>query len=192
MLRGRVDELTRVKGELEAANIRLEALADHDGLTGLLNRRSLEKEMTRRWESALRLSEPLAVLMVDIDHFKAYNDTYGHQAGDECLITVASAIGSALERLQDTATRYGGEEFLVLLPGTDLTGAVKVASRILAAVKALGIPHKSSGVAAVVSVSVGVAATVPDRQASPAGLIEQADSRLYRAKSEGRNRLVYQ
>jgi diguanylate cyclase (GGDEF)-like protein len=190
ILRGRVDELTRVKGELEEANVRLGELADHDGLTGLFNRRSLDAELIRRFAAAISLSEPVSVLMIDIDRFKEYNDRYGHQAGDETLIRVGRAIADALDRPQDSATRYGGEEFLVLLPGTYAAGARQVARRLVQAVADLAIPHAASDVAPLVTICIGVATLIPSAGDTPEKLVKQADACLYKAKQAGRNRIV--
>jgi diguanylate cyclase (GGDEF)-like protein len=190
VLRGKVDELTRVKGELEVANVRLGELADHDGLTGLFNRRSLDAELKRRFASAHSLGEPVSVLMIDIDRFKEFNDRYGHQVGDECLVSVARAIAGALDRPQDSATRYGGEEFLVLLPGTAITGARQVAQRMVQAVADLAIPHAASDVAPVVTICIGIATLIPSTGDTPEQLVRQADACLYKAKQDGRNRVV--
>lgn len=190
VLRGRVDELTKVKGELEEANVRLGVLADHDGLTGLFNRRSLDAELKRRFAAAISLKEPVSALMMDIDRFKEYNDRYGHQVGDECLIRVARAIADSLDRPQDTVTRYGGEEFLVLLPGTSTAGAQQVAQRMVQAVAELAIPHATSDVSPVVTVCIGVATLVPSADDLPENLVKQADACLYKAKQTGRNRVV--
>ncbi|MFH2115592.1 MAG: diguanylate cyclase, partial [Spirochaetota bacterium] len=190
VLRGRVDELTRVKGELEEANIRLGVLADHDGLTDLLNRRSLDVELKRRFAVAINLQEPVSILMIDIDRFKDFNDHYGHQIGDECLVRVARTIADALDRPQDSVTRYGGEEFLVLLPGTYATGAQQVAKRMVQAVADLAIPHAASDVSPVVTICIGVATLVPLASDTPEKLVRQADACLYKAKQSGRNRVI--
>jgi diguanylate cyclase (GGDEF)-like protein len=189
LLRSEVNELSRLKSQLEQANARLEILAAHDGLTGVLNRRSLDVELSRRFQTASRLAEPVSVLMVDIDFFKAYNDKYGHQAGDETLITVSAAIAKALTRPQDTIARYGGEEFAAILPGTDITGAMLVAERVRSAVESLSLVHEASAVVPVVTVSVGYASTVPAIGETPARLVDLADEALYRAKDAGRNRI---
>jgi len=190
LLKGRVDELSILKSQLETANVRLEVLAAHDGLTGLLNRRALDAELSRRCQAAARLSEPVAVLMIDIDYFKAYNDRYGHQAGDECLIAVSAAIKNALERPQDSVARYGGEEFAAIMPGTSDSGALKVAERVRTAVEALSMEHASSTVSPVVTVSVGYASVIPEPGLTPSALLDLADAALYRAKEAGRNRVL--
>lgn len=192
VLRGRVDELTRVKGELEEANVRLGELADQDGLTGLFNRRSMDTELKRRFAAAISLGEPISALMIDIDRFKDYNDNYGHQVGDECLIRVAKAIAGALDRPQDSATRYGGEEFLVLLPGTYASGALQVAKRMVQIVADLAIPHATSDVSPVVTICIGLATLIPSMDDTPEKLVKEADSRLYKAKQAGRNRIVFE
>jgi diguanylate cyclase (GGDEF)-like protein len=190
VLRSRVDELTKVKGELEEANVRLGVLADHDGLTGLLNRRSLDAELKRRFAAAISLQEPVSVLMIDIDRFKEYNDHYGHQVGDECLVRVGRAIADALDRLQDSVTRYGGEEFLVLLPGTTAAGARQVAKRMVQAVADLAIPHAASDVFPMVTICIGVASLIPSMDDTSEKLVKLADACLYKAKQTGRNRVV--
>ncbi|MDX9958842.1 MAG: diguanylate cyclase, partial [Spirochaetia bacterium] len=165
-------------------------LADHDGLTGLFNRRSLDAELTRRFAAARSLGEPVSVLMIDIDRFKQYNDHYGHQAGDETLIRVGRTIADALDRPQDSATRYGGEEFLVLLPGTYEAGARQVARRLVQAVADLAIPHAASDVSPLVTICIGVATLIPSAGDTPEKLVKQADACLYKAKQAGRNRII--
>jgi len=188
-LKSRVGELSALKGQLESANVQLEALAAHDGLTGLYNRRAFNGELAMRWQAAAATGEPLAALMIDIDYFKPYNDRYGHQAGDACLAAIAAAIKGALDRPHDSASRYGGEEFVALLPGADEAGAARVAEKIRAAVEGLGIPHSGSSVAPSVTASVGYASLSPDPGAPPGRLVDLADEALYRAKNGGRNRV---
>jgi diguanylate cyclase (GGDEF)-like protein len=169
------------------AQTQLESLATRDGLTGLPNRRSFDERLTEEARRSTRDRRPLSLLMIDIDYFKPYNDTYGHQKGDECLRTVARAIEGALWRASDFAARYGGEEFAVVMPDTSLAGAVLMAERLLKAVEDLRLDHVASGAVGRVSVSIGgVAALAPDLL--PAKLIECADAALYRAKRDGRNR----
>ncbi|MEG5045590.1 PAS domain S-box protein [Microcoleus sp. B4-C1] len=178
--------------QLAAANQRLDGLANLDSLTQLANRRRFDEVINREWEQSSS-SEPLSLIMCDIDCFKLYNDNYGHQAGDACLQQVARAIGDACtnapaERLY-LAARYGGEEFGVILPNTDVVAAQAVAEGIRSRVKALAIPHIKSVVSDCVTLSLGVAA-VSQSQNSPKMLIEAADKALYRAKSGGRDRVA--
>jgi diguanylate cyclase (GGDEF)-like protein len=173
---------------LEAANRQLERLSATDALTGLANRRQLEVILAAEWQNASRRQVPLAVAMVDVDHFKSYNDRYGHGAGDRCLRSVASVLNHHV-RGEDTVARYGGEEFTIVLPSADANAAYMVAERVRAAVAALDEPHAGSEFG-VVSVSVGVAAAVPTVDTTPEALIEQADAQLYEAKRGGRNRVA--
>jgi diguanylate cyclase (GGDEF)-like protein len=180
----------RIRNHLELKQNRdeLVRLARTDGLTGLYNRRTFDDLLQREWRRLARTGEPLAVIMMDVDHFKLYNDTYGHGGGDVCLQRVARAAVGALQRPADVVARYGGEEFVALLPETKLEGAIAVAEAIRAAVAALEIPHTASKTAAHVTVSLGAACTVPQPDKDPASLLELADQQLYAAKSEGRNR----
>lgn len=166
----------------------LRSAALYDGLTGLANRRHFEEVFAGRWRAAERNAQPCAVLMIDVDHFKQYNDCYGHQAGDECLRQVAGAIGKALMRPMDLAARYGGEEFVCLLPETSLPSAGPVAERLLCNVRELAVPHAASGAAPVVTVSVGIATSLGGSGRVPQDLLADADAQLYRAKAAGRNR----
>jgi len=174
--------------ELKQSRDELLRLSRTDGLTGLYNRRTFDDMLAREWRRLARAGEPLAVIMIDVDHFKLYNDTYGHGGGDVCLQRVARAAEGALQRPADIVARYGGEEFVALLPETKLDGAIAVAEAIRLAVSALEIPHAGSKTAAHVTVSLGAACTVPQPDADPASLLEIADQQLYIAKSEGRNR----
>jgi diguanylate cyclase (GGDEF)-like protein len=171
----------------ERAEENLAQLALVDGLTGLANRRQFDAVLEREWSRAARDRTPLGLLMIDVDEFKTYNDTYGHLQGDDALIAIARTIAANVVRPSDLAARYGGEEFAVILPGTDAAGAAIVAERIRCAVAALGLRHaKRPG--AVVTVSVGAAAIVASRSASFMELLEVADIALYDAKRMGRNR----
>lgn len=181
-------EIERLNGQLLAANQTLERLSQTDALTGLANRACYEQGLDREWRRALREQLPLGFLMIDIDHFKAFNDSYGHPAGDICLQKVARAVQGALRRPYDLAARYGGEEFVVLLPSTPREGCVVVAQHILAAVAALDIAHSGSSAADVVTVSIGVAMDLPTDIEAKGQLVEAADRALYRAKAGGRNR----
>jgi diguanylate cyclase (GGDEF)-like protein len=180
-------ELNSQIGQRKHAEERLMRLAMHDGLTGLANRRQFDDVLEREWRYASRDRSPLALLMIDVDHFKSYNDLYGHQHGDATLVSIAHAIAAELKRPGDLAARYGGEEFVVILHGTDVDSAFVVAERIRTAVAALEILHRGTppGVA---TVSIGIAAMVPRRHIAPASLVEAADKALYEAKGGGRNR----
>jgi len=167
----------------------LRSMAFIDGLTGIANRRQLDEILELEWRSCQRTGLPLALAMIDIDHFKCLNDTYGHHAGDECLVTVASTLKACLGRSHDLMARYGGEEFLCLCPGTDLAGMQAKAEEFRQAVQALGIPNEVSDAAPVVTISIGVAATVPTADVTPDQLVTKADQQLYEAKHAGRNRV---
>jgi len=189
ILRARVRTHVRLKQALDT--IRRMALTDP--LTGLTNRRAFDSMLAREWKLAARERKPLGMLMIDIDNFKRYNDTYGHPAGDACLASVGHAMQTALMRPMDTVARYGGEEFAVLLPGINSAGIRIVAQRVLEAVLALRIPHRH-GLDGVVSISVGGAIAEPAVAVSEtpagtvAGLASRADYALYRAKQQGRAR----
>jgi diguanylate cyclase (GGDEF)-like protein len=161
-----------------------------DGLTQIANRRRFDEYLLQEWQRHIRLQSPLSLLICDVDHFKLYNDHYGHQAGDGCLIEVAGAINRDL-RVGDLAARYGGEEFAVVLPNTDRAGAVQVAERVCASVAAVARPHAASPVCDRVTLSVGVACKTPQREdrEDARALIDEADRNLYAAKRLGRNRV---
>lgn len=175
--------------ELRLANAHLSKLSFADALTGLANRRRLDEVLDIEWRRASRLQTPLAVAIADIDAFKAYNDTLGHQAGDKCLIAVAEVIHEATSRAGDFAARYGGEEFIILIPGLDHAGITAFAEKLREACEARAIPHPASPVAPVVTISLGVASRAPAAYGSVAELVAEADAALYRAKNEGRNRV---
>lgn len=175
--------------ERDRLNRELARLARQDALTGLANRRCFDERLVQEWERSQRGRHELALLFIDVDHFKKYNDTYGHSAGDDCLAAVAGAIGDSLLRPADLASRYGGEEFVVLLPETSREGAREVAERIQAGVLALQLPHAASTTAAHVTVSIGLTSCVPESGLAQA-LVDAADSALYAAKHAGRNRIV--
>lgn len=175
--------------ELEAANRQLQALSATDGLTGLANRRKFDQEWEQEWFRAVRQSLPLAVAMIDVDQFKAYNDHYGHQSGDVCLKLVAQTLSLSVQRSGELAARYGGEEFVVVLPGLNVAEAAAVMERVRDAVQALGLPHARAAVAGVVTISAGVAACVPQPGDDPARLVQAADAAMYHAKTSGRNRV---
>ncbi len=176
--------------ELEAANRRLETLSATDGLTGLANRRTFDLAWDAEWQRASRQGLPLAIAMVDVDQFKAYNDHYGHQSGDLCLKILAQTLGSMAQRPGELAARYGGEEFVVILPGLSGAEAYAAMERIRAAIQAQGLPHAKATVAGVVTISVGVASCVPRQGESSASLVQAADVAMYQAKEKGRNQVT--
>ena len=176
----------RTQLRLKRATDQLRRLAATDALTGLVNRRGFDEALERAWRAALRHHQPLALLMVDVDHFKRYNDHYGHLQGDACLAAVARALVSILHRPGDLACRYGGEEFAVLLPDTTRGGAEDVAAGMVQAVQALAMPHRGRGPEGVVSVSIGVSALEAPGVATPRDLVAAADRALYAAKAAGR------
>jgi len=170
----------------------LEALARKDGLTGIANRRSFDESLEKEWHRALGEHNALSLLIIDIDYFKAFNDANGHQAGDDCLRTVAVAISECATQEDELTARYGGEEFVVILPRTDYNRAVAAGERIRAAIEALAVPHPGSEADNVVTVSVGVATVMAASGGTiemPHGLLQAADTALYKAKAGGRNRV---
>lgn len=188
--RARELELLEVKQQLEQVNAELQRLSYLDGLTGIFNRRIFDDTMVKEWRRARREKSSIAVIMLDIDHFKNFNDTYGHLAGDQCLKEVALALQQAANRPGDMVARYGGEEFAVILPQTTLEGAACVGNKMRGSIEELDIPHSSSPAAAHVTISIGVAAMQPAVSQLPAEkLVELADQALYKAKHLGRNRV---
>lgn len=173
------------------AEERIEALALLDGLTGIPNRRYFDAFLAQEWKRASRVQTPLALIMLDIDHFKEFNDLYGHQAGDECLRRIARTLHGFAHRVGDMAARYGGEEFMLVLGNTTADTAEQIAEKVRAAVEALDIRHAGSRFAQHLTISLGVGTAHPHRgEAQPASLIAQADKALYAAKSAGRNRVM--
>ncbi|MGY3238703.1 diguanylate cyclase (GGDEF)-like protein/PAS domain S-box-containing protein [Bradyrhizobium sp. USDA 4472] len=192
---GNVDGVVSISRDItEQKNLetRLETLAIEDSLTGLANRRRFDERLKEEWARAYRDRTSLGLLMIDVDHFKAYNDEYGHPAGDACLRVVAKIIAAEMQRAGDLAARYGGEEFAMLLPNTDAAGGARIGERIRSAVHGAGLVHASNPAAACVTVSVGGAACRPafERTAGTGALVEAADRALYAAKDAGRNRLM--
>lgn len=181
-----VSERKALEAQLEDANRQLRILAREDGLTRLANRRRFDEALGEEYRRALRVSSPLAVVLLDVDRFKAFNDTYGHPSGDACLQAVAGVISRLCRRPADLAACYGGEEFVVLLPDTDAAGALALGECIVEAMRGLAIPHAGSDVG-FATVSIGIAAMMPGSPHGPAGLVEAADAALYEAKRAGRN-----
>jgi diguanylate cyclase (GGDEF)-like protein/PAS domain S-box-containing protein len=192
---GNVDGVVAISRDIteqKKLETRLETLAIEDSLTGLANRRRFDERLKEEWARAYRDRSSLGLLMIDVDHFKSYNDEYGHPAGDACLRVVAKIIAAEMQRVGDLAARYGGEEFAMLLPNTDAAGCARIGERIRSAVHDAGLVHASSAVAPCVTVSVGGAACRPsfERTAGAGSLVESADRALYAAKDAGRDRLM--
>ena len=175
---------------LSEANEKLQRLSDCDGLTGIANRRKFDAVLENEWNRSRRNASPLTLIMLDVDHFKAYNDHMGHHMGDECLRRIAQAIAASAKRAGDLAARYGGEEFAVILPGLTDDNARTVADNLCASIRALAIAHENSPTAQVVTISIGVASCVPSETHRAEGLVQSADANLYSAKRQGRNRVV--
>ncbi|MBW4622728.1 MAG: diguanylate cyclase [Cyanosarcina radialis HA8281-LM2] len=175
---------------LQAANLELQKLAIVDSLTQVANRRWFDEYLTQEWRRMTREQQPLSLILCDIDFFKHYNDTYGHQAGDECLYQVAKAIAAAAKRPGDLVARYGGEEFAVILPNTPPQGGVRVAEEIQAIVRQMKLLHPDSQVSQYITLSLGIAGTIPTLDLNANILVTAADRALYRAKKEGRDRLM--
>ena len=198
-----IQEISREKRDLE---ILVQILIDQgddsanegekariDGLTQIPNRRRFDEYLSQEWSRHIRMQQPISLLICDVDHFKLYNDSQGHQAGDDCLKIVAKAINQCF-RSGDLVARYGGEEFAMVLPQTDCLGALQVAERILSSVAAAALPHAASPICDRVTVSIGVATKTPapDGPSDARALIEEADRHLYMAKRRGRNQVSYQ
>ncbi|MGF1733209.1 GGDEF domain-containing response regulator [Photobacterium kasasachensis] len=180
-------ELEELQQQLEETNEQLLLLSTTDGLTGLFNRRRFDEVLNEEWKRGIRSQQPLSFIILDIDHFKAYNDTYGHQAGDDCLREVARTLASVPLREMDKIARIGGEEFAIILPETDRDGVMLAAERIRESIDELNIPHSSSLSHQHLTISVGVSTVVPDLALSSRKLLEAADDALYEAKRRGRN-----
>ncbi len=183
----RIAERTR---ELQVANAALQALSHQDPLTGVANRRAFEEAIDREWRRCVRNRQEIAVIMVDVDMFKRFNDYYGHPVGDQCLTTVAETLDTQIHRSTDFVARYGGEEFVVLLPETGTASAVRVAERMRLAIEKLSIPHEASTTTDVVTASFGVVAVTASAAMASTELVAKADQALYAAKEAGRNRVV--
>ncbi len=182
-------QLEKMNNELANSNRELTRLSSMDGLTGVSNRRQFDATMSREWQRAIRSDMPISLIFADIDFFKRYNDHYGHQAGDDCLKRVAETLLTTVHRPADLVSRYGGEEFVMILPDTTNEGALAVAEKALHSVRELNIPHENSEVADHVTLSIGVATLCPQENSGPEELIEVADRMLYRAKEKGRNKI---
>lgn len=182
------ERLRATEVALKEANQELQKQATQDGLTEVSNRRQFDTALKREWQRLRRSRQPLSLILCDVDEFKRYNDTYGHQAGDLCLWEVAQVMKSVAKRPSDLVSRYGGEEFTLLLPNTPLDGALEVAKLIRQELYKKNISHRSSRVSSIVTVSLGVSCLIPTGNLSPEVLIQQADFALYEAKTQGRDR----
>ena len=185
-----VVETLRDITQQKEAQIALQRIATKDGLTGIANRRSFDDALIAEWQRGQRDQASLALLLIDVDYFKRYNDTYGHQKGDDCLKKLASAMHEKIFRPADLVARFGGEEFAILMPNTDIGGARMVAERIRQHIYGLSITHESSMIDKLVSVSIGVAAVVPTPSRAAEQLLTAADRALCVAKDAGRNRIA--
>ena len=189
LLQNEIERRIKVENALRQANHELHCLATIDNLTGVANRRQFDKYLEREWRRLAREKAPLSLIFLDIDYFKRYNDSKGHQAGDHCLEQVARVIAKAVQRPADLVARYGGEEFAVILPNTNLEGAIYIANKIKLAIRHLDLHHPSSDVSDFVTISQGVSSTIPFTETSPESLICDADLALYKAKNQGRDQL---
>ena len=184
-----ISERKKTEEKLLALQKELEALSFKDGLTGIANRRQFDTSLAREWESARQSQQPLSLLLIDVDHFKQYNDLYGHLQGDSCLTEIAQTLRLALVGPRDLVARYGGEEFILVLPDTDLAGAQRVAERCQRLIEKLAIAHAQSPHGQRVTISLGVGTAVPGEGMAPTELMQTVDRLLYQAKQNGRNRI---
>jgi len=187
---GTLMQRLRTEVALKKANDKLQHLVSYDGLTEIANRRRFDEYLDEQWRQCKRDHCELSIILCDLDLFKLYNDTLGHQVGDQCLKDVAKAMEAVVKRPMDLVARYGGEEIAILLPNTPQIGAFQLAEKICETVKGLKIPHPHSPVSHYVTVSVGVSSIVPRNDCAPKTLIRIADNALYQAKEQGRDRVV--
>lgn len=185
-----ISDRKKIEDELKEKNRLLEYLSNYDSLTQIPNRRYFDRTFEIEWNKAVENSTPISLILFDIDYFKKYNDRYGHQKGDECLKEIAQTGQSILQNSADVICRYGGEEFVVLLPETSRFAAFKVADRLRKTIQALDIPHEKSKVIPVVTISVGVSTIIPKRDDHLQELLKKSDQALYKAKANGRNRVA--
>ncbi|ABM02958.1 diguanylate cyclase [Psychromonas ingrahamii 37] len=164
-------------------------LSQIDGLTGIANRRYFDETLENEWKRCARSKQPLTLAMIDVDHFKLLNDTYGHQAGDNSLVMIGNLLKDLAQRPADLCCRYGGEEFAIIMPQTSNAQAVHIASKLITLIAALNIPNKKSPTKAILTVSIGLATVLPSQENDTRSLIAKADKSLYRAKKKGRNRV---
>ncbi len=185
----RDEELAEANRRLHNVSQALHRISSLDHVTEVANRDHLEMELLREWRRVTRSKLPLSLIMADLDFFKVFNDSYGHEAGDDCLKRVAAALSQAVNRAGDIVGRYGGEEFLIILPETPLSGAAGMAETLRAAIESIGIVHAFSAINDRITISLGVASQVPTREGKPLSLVHSAERALYRAKHDGRNRV---
>jgi diguanylate cyclase (GGDEF)-like protein len=182
-----IAEKEKIQRKLEKVNQQLKKIANLDGLTEIPNRRLFDEYLAKEWQRLKREQKPLSLIMVDVDYFKAYNDNYGHLAGDDCLKQIAQALEHVIKRPADLVARYGGEEFVVVLPNTSQEGAQKIAQEIQTKMSDLAIPHKYSLISQQITLSLGISTITPHNSLSPFELVNCADQALYQAKQQGRN-----
>lgn len=187
-MKERTKELHHTNEMLRDANLKLERISMIDGLTSVENRRAFDLEYHKAWKMSQREGMPLALIMIDIDRFKIFNDTYGHLSGDQALIRIAEVIKAVIKRSSDLVVRFGGEEFVVMLMNTTAEGAAVVAEEIRKRIEDLGIENEETE--NVITVSLGIASVVPDNELAPNELIDAADRALYKAKEDGRNKVT--
>ncbi|HEY9833934.1 MAG TPA: PleD family two-component system response regulator [Stenomitos sp.] len=190
-LQQEIQQRQQMESALQEANQELHRLATSDPLTQLANRRLFDECLSKAWSILVREQLPLSLLLCDVDFFKLYNDSKGHQAGDECLHQVAQAMKRTVKRPADLVARYGGEEFAVILPNTNGEGALQVAAEIQCSVRTMEITHPQSPISQFVTLSLGASCTIPWYKGSPESLISTADRALYQAKQSGRNRTIF-
>lgn len=191
LLTTEIDERLRIEKALTEANQKLELLASLDGLTSIANRRRFDEYIAAEWQRCLRGSFLLSLILIDVDFFHRYNETYGHLAGDDCLKKVANTLTSVSQRATDLAARYGGEEFVIVLPHTSQMGARTIAKEIQQAIAAQRISHQKSSVSKYLTISIGVATTIPDHETGITDFIDLADQALFKAKKLGRDRIEF-
>ncbi len=185
-----ISERKKTEEKLITLQKELEALSFKDSLTGVANRRMFDSIMEVEWVNARRNNQPLSLIMIDIDYFKQYNDQYGHIQGDNCLKSVGQVLNLSASRARDFFARFGGEEFVLVLPETDAKSAIKVAERCRNLIFKQQIPHEKSLVSHVLTISLGVGTIIPSHKDEPIGFIEEVDKRLYLAKEKGRNCII--
>lgn len=185
-----IKERKIVEQTLQEVNQKLECLVNIDGLTGVSNRRHFDDYLAREWGRLKREQKPLSLILCDVDHFKLYNDSYGHLQGDDCLRQVAQTIAQVINRPADLVARYGGEEFAIILPNTDLSGTQEVAKKVQQAIRSLKLPHNRSKTSPFVTISMGMSSQIPEQDQALEDLIRFTDKALYTAKAQGRDRII--